>query len=216
MANFLIVANGQFLAKELIVEAARNKIIIALDGAAEKLRQMNIVPHVILGDFDSLSEEQMQYWGIKSLTDEHEPYSGKEGVLIVPAYDQTYSDLEKAIHYCDQQRASSITIVCATAGRLDHHEHAMHILADYYRPDRSMWLHTDQQTLRYARDEEVVIHGQPGDKCGINAKHTGRVSSQGLKYECHHAEVSFCNELSGKTATLTITGGALLIVPLRI
>lgn len=201
MKNFLIVANGQFLAKEIILEAANNKIIIALDGAAEKLRHMDIMPSIILGDFDSLTKDQLQHWELN------------QNILIVPAHDQSRTDLEKAIDYCDQQQASSITIVCATAGRLDHHEHTMHVLADYYRADRLMLLHTEQQTLRYARDEVIVVTGQVGDKVGINARHTGNVSSLGLKFKCDNVETSFCNELSANTATLTIVGGALLILP---
>jgi thiamine pyrophosphokinase len=213
MNNFLIVANGQFLPKEIIVEAAQDKTMIALDGAAEKLRQMNIMPTIILGDFDSLTKEQMQYWEIKPITSEQQPYVGKNNVFIIPALNQLYTDLEKAIQYCDEQNTTNITIVCATAGRLDHHEHVMHTLANYYRRDRPILLHTEQQTLRYARDEQVIIAGKPGDKCGISAKHTGRVSSQGLKYECHDVETSFCNELTGTSAILTITGGALLFLP---
>ncbi len=76
-----------------------------------------------------------------------------------------------------------------------------------------MLLHTELQTLRYARDEEVVITGKPGDVCGFNAKHTGRITSHGLKYECHNLETSISNELTGTHATLTIAGGALLIMP---
>lgn len=213
MKNFLIIANGQFLSKEIILEVAQDKIIIALDGAAEKLRQLAIKPDIILGDFDSLTNEQMQYWDIQPITLEQQPYAGKDNVLIVPAYDQSYTDLEKAIHYCDKHNAQSIGIVCATAGRLDHHENVMQTLAKCYRQNRIILLYTEQQTLRYARDEVIIITGNPGDKCGFTAKHTGKVTSKGLVYECVDVETSFANILVGFSAILDIKGGALLFMP---
>jgi len=212
-SDYLIVANGPFLAKDIIAEASQNKIIVALDGAAMKLQHRGLKPQVIIGDFDSITENEKQYLGIHHTNEQSTPYPGKHDTLIVPAYDQNFSDLEKAIHYCDKENAKSITIVCATAGRLDHHEHVMNILRMHYKKNRPMLLHTEQQTLRYAQDETIKMSGEAGDKCGISATFTGKITTTGLVYDSTEKNSSLCNILQGSHASITITGGALLIMP---
>lgn len=217
MNDYIIVANGQFLVREIIEEAIQNKTIIALDGAANKLKRINVQPHIILGDFDSIDAKTQTYWGIlqtfNELANDAQPYIGQHGVTIVPAKDQENTDLVKAIHYCDKQGATSITIICATGGRDDHSEGVKMALRTEYRKDRIITLHTEQQTLRCARDETVLINGKIGDYCGFIATNTGTGSSAGLAYECaHHAE-SICNVLKKSPATLHIYGLALVIMP---
>lgn len=171
MTDFIIIANGTFLVKEIISEAQENKTIIALDGAADRLKRLGIMPQIILGDFDNDTVSFMQDWGIKHRFDESQddpaPYKGNHGALIVPKNDQNFTDLVKAIRYCDEEAATSITIICALGGRLDHHESAIRSLRSEYKTNRPILLHSEQQTLRFAKDETVVVRGEIGDKCGI-------------------------------------------------
>ncbi len=197
--HFIIVANGCFSVKEIIVEAVQDKIIVALDGAADKLARLGILPTIILGDFDS--------------------YTGNIDATIVPKKNQNLTDLVKAIHYCDAQDALSITLICALGGRLDHHEAAMRSLRSEYKKARPMLLHSEQQTLRFAKDENVVLQGEIGDKCGIFAFPAGRFSSHGLLYDVQNYELnmgfseSVANTLRSPPATLSIAGEALIIMP---
>ena len=217
MTDYVIIANGPFLVKEIIDEAIQDKIILALDGAANKLKALHIHPHIILGDFDSVDKDTQKYWGItqtfNEITMDSIPYSGNYDVLVVPAMDQNETDLVKAIRYCDQQSATSITIVCATAGREDHHEGTKMALKSEYKPNRSMIVHTESQSLRYAKNESVVIMGEPRDHCGVVATHIGCCTSEGLEYECNQHDASICNRLVSSSAILHINGMALLIMP---
>ncbi|HVT62417.1 MAG TPA: thiamine pyrophosphokinase [Legionellaceae bacterium] len=217
MNSFIIVANGPFLDPDIIQEAIQNKVIIALDGAADKLLAIHILPNIILGDFDSIHPQTQSYWGItqtfKQMSEKAQPYMGHHQVLIVPAKDQSHTDLVKAIHYCDQQHASDISIICATGGREDHHEASKLALQSEYRVDRPIILHGEQQTLRWAENETVAFYGDIGDHCGFVAQGTGVGFSEGLIYACHHTPISLCNRLSHTKAQLTIQGAALLILP---
>ncbi|MDP3706369.1 MAG: thiamine diphosphokinase [Legionellaceae bacterium] len=217
MHNYVIIANGPFPNNDLIQDAIHDKRIVALDGAANKLTSLHILPHVILGDFDSVNKKTQQYWGITQtfdeLTNDSKPYLGKHDVLIVPAKMQNDTDLVKAIRYCDRQGAQSITIICATGGREDHHEGTKMALKTEYRANRLIIVHTEQQSLRYAQDESIELIGDVGDYCGVIATNTGRCTSEGLRYECNQHEFSICNQLKASSATLRIEGQALIIMP---
>jgi len=218
--DFIIIANGNFLVKEIIQEAIANKVIIALDGAAQKLRRLGITPLIIAGDFDSLDLTEKKIWGIHETHEgKTSPYHGSHQTLIVPLMDQNATDLVKTIRYCDNQGAKSITIICASGGQLDHHEGVMRSLRTQYRSDRPILLHTESQTLRYAKDEPVILNGEVGDRCGIIAFPKGAFSSSGLKYDVTDWALEFgfsdstCNALAKPEASLTITGEALIVMP---
>src|SRR6185437_4070685 len=97
--DYLIVANGNFLVKEMIYEMAKDKTIIALSQAADKLFHLGLLPHILLGDFDSNNKEHIQHWGIRytlsDLTDDHQAYQGNHDVLIIPKKNQNLTDLIK-------------------------------------------------------------------------------------------------------------------------
>jgi thiamine pyrophosphokinase len=223
MKHYIIIANGNFLVREIIEEAVKDKIIVALDGAANKLARIGIMPHIILGDFDSVTEASAKYWGIQQtfnqLDDTSSPYQGNHGVTIVPAKNQQLTDLVKACHYCDQHGANSIAIICATGGRLDHHEATMRALRTEYKLHRPILLHSEQQSIRFATNEKIIMRGETGDKCGILAYPQGSFTSTGLEYEVSDYELKFgfadstCNLLKQPEASINITGEALLIMP---
>lgn len=226
---YLIVANGDFLPADLVRDLARDKIIIALGTAADKLRQMDVMPQILLGDFDFDSnfdyEAHTQFWGIQhtidQLSDEDQAYAGNHGVTIVPRKNQMLTDLMKAILYCDEQSANSITIICATGGaRLDHHEAALRSLRVYHKHHRDITLHTAHQTIRFLKDEAITFYGEANDQCAILAFPHASFSSQGLVWDVTDFELNFgysesiSNKMRLPTATIHVKGEALLMLPL--
>lgn len=218
MKDVVIIANGPFLHRDIILEAMKDKFVIILDGALNQMRwcDSNSI-HCILGDFDSIDHVAQEFWGIldryEDITNDSGPYRGLHNVLIVPAKNQEYTDLEKAIQFCDKNKMQSITIVCASGGRSDHDEAVKQAIRQAYKPDRPITLHTEQQSLRYAKDEVVHFNGYVGDPCGYMAMDAGSCISDGLLYPCTSHKKSFCNQLSADTASLTVTGEALLFLP---
>lgn len=217
MTKYILIANGPFLTREAMLEATQDRTIIALDGAANKLLALDIRPDVILGDFDSIHPDTQAYWGIvqdfQTMPEHAAPYRGHHGVLIVPAKDQRFTDLSKAIQYCDQQDAEEISIICGTGGRDDLHEANKLALQEFYRKQRPILLHSTQQTLRWAVNEVITLQGEIGDYCGFIAQPHSYGDSEGLMYPCQHTAVSLCNRLNTPLAHITITGSALIIMP---
>lgn len=224
--KFLIVANGPFLPQSIIHELAEGRTVVALDGACNKLAKIGILPQVILGDFDSINAHEALLWGIKELHDEitetSQPYYGNHGIMIVPQKDQNYTDLEKAIKYCDLQGAISIDIICALGGRVDQTLSNLRVLRSLYKKDRSIHLHSETQTMIFACNESVEIHGKVGDYCGIVAFPEGSFTSQGLRYNGNAYQLRFgysestSNQLADSIAYVEVQGETLIIHPGRL
>lgn len=219
--DYLIVAHGPAFPKNMILEIAENKHIVALDGAADYLSTLGILPNYILGDFDSI--RNTEYWGIKKtfleLKEDSQPYLGNHGIHIIPAKNQDLTDLQKAIRFCDSKNAQSVHLVCATGGRYDHSLHNIRNLRSEYKKNRPIYLHTKSQTLQYVKDEKCKFAGQIGDYCGILAFPEGKFSSTGLEYNGDKYELKFgysesaCNRLKAPEANVEVSGEAILVMP---
>ncbi len=85
-----------------------NTLIVCADGGSTWAKQWGLTPHLILGDFDSQSTNDYQYWDSKGVSFQSYP----------PEKDQT--DLELAIDYCLSLGIRDIIMVGVWGGRIDH------------------------------------------------------------------------------------------------
>lgn len=219
--NWVIVANGPEISDCELTEHLQNQRIMALDGAANRLKKLSIFPDVILGDFDSI--EDPSYWGISKTFREIDegslPYEGKHAVTIVPAKDQNHTDLEKAIMYCDALGASSILVIQATGGRMDHTLGNLGVLKKYDRQNRSLMIATETEAICYLHNQRMTIEEGEGKYCGIIGYPQAWMTTKGLAYNGDHyllqlgVQESTCNTLIEAKASIAIEGEALLILP---
>ncbi len=104
--NALIFANGvppsRTLARRI---AGRADLVVCADGGANHAGRLALRPDVILGDLDSIRPSVRKRFS---------------GVTTLRIADQNSTDLEKAIRYCLRRRCSSIDVLGATGGRIDH------------------------------------------------------------------------------------------------
>ncbi|MBI3258087.1 MAG: thiamine diphosphokinase [Ignavibacteriae bacterium] len=84
----------------------KNSPVIAADGAAHKLQQMNVSPTFIIGDLDSFHQ--------------HGDASDFPDSTILHFPDQESNDFEKCLVFCKKQGYSSI-LVCGFHGGLTEH-----------------------------------------------------------------------------------------------
>lgn len=85
---------------------ASTDITICTDGAADKIYKSNIKLDLIIGDFDSISDQAINRY--------------KENVKIVKIEDQYSTDFEKALDYCICNKYHNISLVGFYGGRFDH------------------------------------------------------------------------------------------------
>lgn len=202
--QYLIIANSPVFIKEIIEELASDKTVIALDGVVYKLIANKIHFDIMLGDFDSIDFKKIAL---------------AKNVKVIHKKNQNKTDLQKAIDYCDEHGATQIDIVCATSGRMDHTLRNTGLLRMKYKSDRPIFLHTEFQTLEFARDKTITMTGEAGDYCGIVAFPKATFTSEGLVYDGDNYELIFgiqestSNQLKNSTAQIKITGEALIIHP---
>ncbi|MBU2452903.1 MAG: thiamine diphosphokinase, partial [Proteobacteria bacterium] len=105
----VIIANGDFEYKSDMGGIIKNaQLIISADGGARHLRALNILPHVMIGDFDSIHPDDKQFF--------------KENqVRIIPfSSKKDHTDSELCVSWALKNNATDITLLGATGTRLDH------------------------------------------------------------------------------------------------
>jgi thiamine pyrophosphokinase len=109
ISNTYIFLNGDFdIDKSLIEYPAAGGFNIAVDGGVRHLRALKMIPDILIGDLDSVSEQDLE-WS-KSLKVEIHQYPKEK--------DQT--DFELALDYAMKKSRGKIVIYGALGGRIDH------------------------------------------------------------------------------------------------
>ena len=95
--------------KNFLINKKDNELIFAVDSGLEALDSINIVPDIILGDFDSVGKEILK------------KYIDKKDIRIIrhnPIKDA--SDTELAVDECIKARIRKIYMLNCLGGRMDH------------------------------------------------------------------------------------------------
>jgi thiamine pyrophosphokinase len=182
-------------------------IVIAADRGAEHAIALGLHVDVVVGDLDSIDPD--------TLVELEEA-----GTRIEPhPTDKDDSDLELALASALAAGATSATIVGSASGRLDH---ALGILlagANERWAGLRIDLRIDAARAWIVRDH-LEIDGEPDDLVSLLAvggPATG-VTSTGLRWRLAEATMSpgvavgLSNLMTDTTATITLTGGTLLVV----
>ena len=107
MSRAVILANGTPPSRQTIAGALKGAArFVCSDGGANTARAMGLVPHAIIGDFDSADPDTLAHFvSVPQLRDA----------------DRERTDTEKAIDYLlARDTYDEITLLGASAGRLDH------------------------------------------------------------------------------------------------
>ncbi|MGI6065599.1 MAG: thiamine diphosphokinase [Bacillota bacterium] len=203
----IIIANGEITNyswhRSLIRE---DDFIVCADGGARHALAMGIVPHVVLGDFDSLSPS-MKADLLKTNC----------RVESFPA-EKDATDTELALKWCLKQNPQEIIILGALGTRFDHSLASIFLLAlvPVGIPAR---LVNEQNEIFLVRDH-MPIEGSPGEYVSVLPLTPGAfgVFTKGLKYILHDEALDFgttrgvANELVKEKASLEIKEGWALVI----
>ena len=109
-----VILNGQMPTDDTIINQITNSdYIIAVDGSANKLFDLEIIPDVIIGDLDSLQN-------IKN-----------EDIELVETPDQNKTDFRKTLEWCIEKNILNISIFGISGESEDHFLGNYYTLSDF-------------------------------------------------------------------------------------
>lgn len=206
-ARCVIIANGDIRDyewhKSLIKE---DDFIVCADGGTRHAVAMEIIPDIVLGDFDSLSQE------VKSLLLE----TGCQFTEFPEEKDMT--DTELALKCCLGKNPAEIVLLGSLGSRYDHGLANIFLLAQV--PSHTLVKVVNEQNEIMILKDKVYFHGSPGDIVSIipfSPELIG-VSTRGLKYILRNETLrlgtsrSISNEMVGEEAMVEIKEGLALVI----
>jgi len=199
----LIVGGGLSPGTSRLLELSKIcDMVIAADAGLLHLREAGIVPAHVIGDFDSASQEMLDWIPQKQrIHDQSE--------------DDT--DLEKAIRFSLGLGARRMGLVCVTGSRIDHTINAVSLMIRYEKrvPITLYDAHGDAVLVNPPGTE---IRGPKGLKISlIPAPGAFGLQGTGLLFPLNGVNISFgerdgiSNELTADTAHISFETGRLLL-----
>ena len=182
-------------------------LLIAADGGALPLLRAGIVPHVAIGDMDSIDAAGLDELAAHGVALRRFPREKDE------------TDLELALLYAAATGATAIDILGALGGRWDHTLANVALLALPELRERRARLLADRQTLFLVRDA-AMLEGHAGDTVSLLplAGDAHGVTTKGLRYPLDNATLSYerargvSNVLLDPPGHVSLREGLLLVV----
>jgi thiamine pyrophosphokinase len=207
----IIFANGEFSAPHYVRSLLKpDDYIISVNGGTHHTLSIGVMPHVIIGDLDSLLPAEKARVEAANIQ-----------IISFPARkDET--DLELALRHAVDKDATEIVIVAALGGRLDQSLANVFLLTLPELKGRNVCIVEGNQRAFLIRDE-AYLTGKPGDTVSIlpigGAAHG--ISNDGLEWPLHEATLpigstrGMSNVFLGEQAYIKVRDGILLCVVTR-
>lgn len=200
----VIVANGQLTQA---IEISEHDLLIAADGGARHCLEQRLQPAYVVGDMDSLDDQQIAYLE-----------SGGAQLVRYPARkDQT--DLELAVDLAHSLGYTEILIAGALGARWD--QTIANILLPASRPALRISLADGDQEIHFLRGgEHIELPGQPGDTVSLiplSATATG-IRTSNLEYPMSNEDLylgstrGVSNVICELPASVSLAEGMLLCI----
>ncbi len=182
-------------------------VLIAADGGARHALKLGVIPSVIIGDLDSLSEAEVRVFT-------------EMGVHILsypPSKDET--DLELTLDHALKSGYSPIIIIAALGGRLDQMLGNLALISNPACIAADVRLN-DGLTEAFFITSKATLHGQQAETVSLlpwGAPAEG-VTTDGLSYPLNretllpHRTRGISNQMLSDTATVRVKQGTLLCV----
>ena len=211
---FLIISNGQVLDESLLEKEFQSVSgrrfrdtfsgLIATDGAVTNLELLGLKADYLIGDFDSISEDDL----IK--------YRENTDTELVHDPDQSKTDTQLAIELALKLGAEKIYILAATGGRLDHS--LSNIFDLKMIPDSvEAYIINEHSSITLIRSSST-FSGKMGDTLSlIPIIDVVSLSLVGLMYKLEDKNVQsgkslVCNKFSENEAKITFKTGEILVI----
>jgi thiamine pyrophosphokinase len=188
-------------------------LLIAADGGARLCRQLGMLPHILVGDFDSLEPQELADLAAQGVEIRQHPAR------------KDYTDLELALLHAQSLGVREALVVGALGLRWDQTLANLLLPASADLDNLKIRLFDGKQEISLARAGQVLeIAGKPGDTVSLIplAGDALGVRTDGLEYALHGQALRFgstrgvSNVLLGERAHVSMELGLLLVTVIHL
>ncbi|PUU94119.1 MULTISPECIES: thiamine diphosphokinase [Halanaerobium] len=207
----LLVLNGEFdLNKkklELIIKKEGIDFIIAVDGGSNKLKKLELLPDLIIGDLDSITEENKNHFR-------------KEKVEIIKhPVEKDQTDSEIAVDYCKENDFEQLYLTAALGGRIDQQLANLNLLEYIYEIDLEAKIISDKIEIAIIDQKKKFLAKEGYRLSLIPQSSTVRgLSIKGCKYNLTNQDIfrsqsrGISNLIESEQAEVRLKSGLLIYV----
>ncbi len=211
MSRAVIFVNGRIPDLELVRRLTRpGDTLLAADGGTRHALALGLTPSVVIGDLDSLTDDDRRKLDA----------AGTE-IRRYPR-DKNETDFELALHYAVEAGYREILLVAALGDRLDQILGNLALLTDPSLVGLHVRVDDGVEQVYFVRTQ-AQVEGSPGDLVSLipwGGEVTG-VVTDGLRWPLRGETLypyktrGISNELLGETASVSLKSGLLIIVHSR-
>ncbi|MGQ9908585.1 MAG: thiamine diphosphokinase [Candidatus Flexifilum sp.] len=206
-----IFANGDpndgVMPRRALAAARPDALFIAADGGARVAREFGIEPHIVIGDFDSITQGDLLALEARGAS-----------ILRYPA-EKDETDLELALLLAAERGATWIRVLGGVGDRIDQTLANIYLLGAPYLAGRDARLVAGRQETWLIGPGTQHLTGAAGDTISLlPLSDSARVTTEGLRYPLHAGLLrstqarGVSNVMTGTRAAITVHEGQLLIV----
>jgi thiamine pyrophosphokinase len=176
MKRALILANGKPPSKRLFTKyQAATDCFICADGGANTAVRFGSIPHLIIGDFDSVRKETLRVFN---------------KVKQQKLKDQNSTDLEKGLTAAIRKKCTEIIVLGATGGRLDHAVGNLSSLAKFSKKTSIKFVDDSGEFIPIHHILEIILPVGTSISLMPLSRCTGIITS-GLKWNLNNESLQF-------------------------
>jgi thiamine pyrophosphokinase len=204
----VIIANGDLEYSEKIIGIIREAgLVVCADGGIRHLKVLGLLPHIIIGDFDSALPEDKLYFKEKKIKFVSHPSRKNE------------TDTELCVSWALLNHATDITLLGVTGTRLDHtlaNVFLLKKLTELCIPARII----DKHNTIHVITDQIELKGRPGDLLSLLpvAEKAAGITIKGLEYPLVDAtlemgsSLGISNVFKETTVLVSVREGILMVI----
>jgi thiamine pyrophosphokinase len=207
----VIVSGGSMTNTGLIREyLAEDGVLIACDSGLNYVFAEGLIPDIILGDFDSVNKEILNF------------YKNKGCEIVTYPVKKDNTDTELGIFEAEKRGADDIVLLAASGSRLDHTIANIHILVPLVKKGLRARL-IDEHNILEPITDRLTFENLNGSYVSLLplTESACKVTTYGFEYPLDNAEVTMGTSLTVSNvivrddAWVSVKGGVLISIVAR-
>lgn len=181
--------------------------LICVDSGGIFLRDCDIIPDYLVGDFDSINKASLDY------------FKNSECKVLEYPKDKDFTDTELALELAAELNSDTIILLGCTGSRIDHLLGNLGLLKICLSKNIKAFIKDDNNSIMLT-DKPIIIKGEPGATFSVQAfsEAVTNLTIGGSKYPLNKHKLSLgdpltiSNQFIDKEVSLDFSSGLLMVL----